>query len=327
MPLVAHFLNVGRGDCTIIELPSGRVAMIDIDNLSILDDTTRAEELEQYHKSLEFILASAATPGQRLDEVFLAKAQERITDPLAYYDANIGASRDIFRLLITHPDMDHMTGLYRLHHQDARKRIINFWHTGPHDFNLADCTEEEWRQGPYDQRDWETYKELRAGTSPKSLQLYKDATGQFWTEDGIQLWAPTEELEALAEERQAPNILSTVLKISHAGRSIVLGGDATGEETWPAIYPFIDMTGITVLKASHHGRKTGYHQPSVKEMSPWLTITSVGTAEHDATKSYRQYSAYTVSLRRAGNIKITIQDDGSVQYAPHDLSQHWKPRR
>ena len=36
-----------------------------------------------------------------------------------------------------------------------------------------------------------------------------------------------------------------------------------------------EMTGITVLKASHHGRKTGYHQPSVKEMSPWLTITSV----------------------------------------------------
>lgn len=30
---------------------------------------------------------------------------------------------------------------------------------------------------------------------------------------------------------------------------------------------------ITVLKASHHGRKSGYYGPAVKEMSPWLTIT------------------------------------------------------
>jgi len=32
MPLVLHFLNVGHGDCTFIELPSGRLMMIDINN-------------------------------------------------------------------------------------------------------------------------------------------------------------------------------------------------------------------------------------------------------------------------------------------------------
>ena len=36
MPLVLHFLNVGHGDCTFIELPSGRLMMIDINNTKSL---------------------------------------------------------------------------------------------------------------------------------------------------------------------------------------------------------------------------------------------------------------------------------------------------
>jgi len=117
-----------------------------------------------------------------------------------------------------------------------------------------------------------------------------------------------------------------VLKITYADRSIVLGGDATADETWATIYPQLDLSGIAVLKASHHGRKTGYHGPSVKEMSPWLTITSVGEKEHDATESYRRYSTYTVSLRNSGDIQITIEDSGRLLYSSN-VEQHWKPQR
>src|SRR4051794_20904123 len=38
MSMVLHFLNVGHGDCTIIELPSGRLMMIDINNSKSLPD-------------------------------------------------------------------------------------------------------------------------------------------------------------------------------------------------------------------------------------------------------------------------------------------------
>src|SRR5258708_26973264 len=41
MPLVLHFLNVGHGDCTFIELPSGRLMMIDINNSKSLPDTDK----------------------------------------------------------------------------------------------------------------------------------------------------------------------------------------------------------------------------------------------------------------------------------------------
>jgi competence protein ComEC len=103
----------------------------------------------------------------------------------------------------------------------------------------------------------------------------------------------------------------------------VLGGDATADETWPEIWPHLDMKGVDVLKASHHGRNSGYYQPSVKEMAPWLTITSVGQAEHDATRKYRQYSEHTVSMRSFGDIRIRIDDDGKLYYPP-GLDDHWK---
>ena len=328
MSLKVHFLNVGRGDCTIVEFPSGRVGMVDIDNLKSLDPDTRAELLADYRKSLKYQLSQPQSIlGQLfLEDRFIKDEEEKLTDPLAYYDAHIGKSTDIFRMIITHPDMDHMTGIHRLHKQDPNKSIVNFWHTGKHDFNLAETTDKEWNDCPYDKQDWDTYKELRDGENPKSLQKYQGDTGQFWTDDGVELWAPTLALEGMAVEKDQSNILSLVLKITYKGRSIVLGGDATADESWSAIYPNLDMTRIAVLKASHHGRKSGYYGPAVKEMSPWLTITSVGEAEHDATDNYRRYSDYTVSLRKAGDICIEIADDGTLYYPPH-LKDHWKAKK
>ena len=61
-------------------------------------------------------------------------------------------------------------------------------------------------------------------------------------------------------------------------------------------------------------------------MSPWLTITSVAQEEHDATDLYRQYSQHTVSLRNAGDVRITVNDDGKWFYSP-DLQPHWEDKK
>jgi competence protein ComEC len=329
MSLKAHFLNVGSGDCTIIEFPSGRIGIVDIYNLKILDEETKSELLQEFAGiSREYLDSKAYKPflAKALEEQYIKKEQEKLTDPLFYYNDNIGQNTEIFRLMVTHPDMDHMTGLYRLYNQEQNKTILNFWHTGMYDFNLSDTSDEEWENSPYDKRDWDTYKALRLSeNAPKSLQKYQGDTGDFWTEDGIEIWAPTKDLEKLAIEKEEPNILSMILKISYKGKSIVLGGDATADETWSTIYPKIDMKGVHVLKASHHGRKSGYHMESVKEMSPWLTITSVGDKEHDATDNYRRYSTYTVSLLKAGDFTIEIGDDGILYYSPN-IANCWKPQ-
>jgi competence protein ComEC len=319
MPLVVHFLNVGEGDCTIIEFPSGNIGMVDISNVQTLDPDTRNELLESYSDA-EYTLAKQAGSAAlaRLEEAFLRKAAAPTTDALEYFDAHLGHTRNLFRMIISHPHMDHISGLHRLYIQEP-KNIINFWHTGYDNFDLDEADWSGWR---YSELDWLAYKQLRRSTSdPKALQNEQGDTGDYWTADGVEIWAPTPELKELAVDKNNQNILSMVLKITYAGRSILLGGDATAAETWPAIYPNIDMTGIDVLKASHHGRNSGYHQPSVKEMSPWLTITSVGQKEHDATEKYRRYSDYTVSMRFTGDIRITIEDDSTLRY-PSVLEDH-----
>ncbi len=130
MPLKVHFLNVGRGDCTIIEFPSGRVGMVDVYNLKVLDDDTRQELLEEYRRSPRyresFYSGYAGASLAAREQEFVKRAEEQLTDPIEYYGYQIGSTRDVFRMIVTHPDMDHMTGLYRLYKQEYAKDIVNF---------------------------------------------------------------------------------------------------------------------------------------------------------------------------------------------------------
>lgn len=183
MPLRIHFLNVGRGDCTLIEFPSGHVGVVDIDHLKVLDPDTRAELLAEFRETSQYRVAKAqGLHASMLELAFLGKQQEQLTDPLEYYERWVGEHKNVFRMIVTHPDMDHMTGLYRLHEQDVSKDIVNFWHAGFNDFNLARATDDEWEKSPYDKRDWQTYKRLRRSEgSPKSLRNHQGDTGDFWT--------------------------------------------------------------------------------------------------------------------------------------------------
>lgn len=319
MPTTIHFLNVGEGDCTIIEHDSGRISLVDLSNVKRLDDTTLEEAI-----SGDMNLAIRKMAGQ--DIALLREAAQKkiapLTDALEYYDAHIGKARDIWRLIITHPHMDHMSGLHRLVNHEP-KAAYNFWYSSKQNFGLD--SNEKWQKsaGRYDREDWRTYKQLRDSDALRTFDQRQGALNSYWKEDGISIWAPTTELVTEAVAKNDPNILSMVLKVSYAGRHILLGGDATGDNTWPAIYPNITMSDIDVLKASHHGRNSGYHQKSVKEMSPWLTIASVGQSDHDVTRKYRQYSDYTVSMRFTGDIKLTIKADSTIVY-PNVLEDHWK---
>jgi competence protein ComEC len=61
MPLVVHFLNVGHGDCTFIEFPSGRLAMIDVNNSKRLPDRDEGA-LAEHHGVQPFVFKAATIP-------------------------------------------------------------------------------------------------------------------------------------------------------------------------------------------------------------------------------------------------------------------------
>lgn len=129
--------------------------------------------------------------------------------------------------------------------------------------------------------------------------------------DGIQILSPTPELVEQANEAGNTNNLSFVLRVAYGGISIILGGDAEGEAWQSMVERYGKDLKCNVLKASHHGRDSGYHQESVKVMSPQYTIASVGKKpETDASNKYRKYSGEVWSTRWKGNITVTIDDKG-----------------
>ncbi len=83
-PLVLHFLNVGKGNRMVANFPSGRLSVIDIDDSRSLSPAEKA-----YLEIVE---------------------EKALTNPVDYIVAGF-PGKDIFRFVLTHPDMDHMSGI------------------------------------------------------------------------------------------------------------------------------------------------------------------------------------------------------------------------
>ncbi|KAB2887281.1 MAG: hypothetical protein F9K32_20200 [Desulfobulbaceae bacterium] len=308
-----HFLNVGHGDCIVVEfVDHNRVAVIDINRSCEFDESSK-KELEQ-----EFMNAVDATTrlSYLLKTISFSdlaeKAGETMTlqDPIEYL--NEKGIHSIFRFISTHPHMDHLTGLNALNENNG---IGNIWI-----LRNTFCQEE--KKLTEDQKvDWQLYTKYRDtmnnpvdGTT--ILRPFDGDLRNFWDEDGIYILAPNEELLKLAHARDNRNIMSYVLLIKYGKHKIVLGGDAE-EDTWKYITDkYADLiTDVRILKASHHGRDSGYYQPAVKLMNPEFTIVSMGKKpKTDASNKYKQYSTHVWSTRWKGNIVFELNADGTGTY-------------
>ena len=180
MPTAIHFLNVGEGDCRIIEHASGRVSVVDLSNVKRLDDTTLEEAISS---DMNLLLRKTAGIDIGLLREAAMKKMAPLTDALDYYDKHLGKTRNIFRLIVTHPHMDHMSGLHRLVRSEP-KEISNFWYASKENFDLD--SDEQWQKvaGPYDRDDWRTYKRLRDSDAVRTFDQRQGVLNSYWKEDG-----------------------------------------------------------------------------------------------------------------------------------------------
>lgn len=311
-----HFLNVGKGNCTIVQFPSGRVGVIDIDDSKTIPD----EELEALA-----ILLGRHSDFLRLREAGLHKAsrllvesvyETALTDPVEYYASHVGVSHvgdrvPAFRFILTHPDMDHMSGLVRL---NERFGIINFWDTR----NNKTIPDDSWESSEFRKEDWDLYQRLRfSESSPKCIRPQRDEVGKFWDEDQIEILAPTDGLSELADATEDYNHVSYVLRISHAGRRVLIGGDAT-VEVWDDVLQNYGrhMLRADVLLAPHHGSKHNFHREAMEAVAPKLVIVSVHAGKDYAYDEYKGLSSEPeiLSTKWWGDIVVTIEDDGTIAY-------------
>lgn len=264
--LKIFFLNVGKGNCVIVDFPSNRLSIVDIDNSKIEDD----------------------------DDV--------LQDPIEFLN-NYYPSTSIFRFVLTHPDMDHMSGLAEL---CAQRSIINFWDTE----NDKEVDLRKIHLGGYKKEDWQIYQQLRKKESdPKVLFNYHDtAPASYWKEDNIKILSPSKEMLALAKDTEEYNHCSYVLKIEHEGIKILLGGDAT-KECWQDI---LDNFGKDELKADvflapHHGSPDNINEDVFKHIKPDYIIVSDDRGHSYDYQYYNSLAKKQVySTKHFGNITLEI---------------------
>lgn len=308
MPMKIHFLNVGHGDCTFIDLPSERLMMVDINNsktLPVEDIVSLAKARDMSVYEFKAITAS----GRSWEDYY----KSLLVDPCDYYKQHF-AGRSIFRYVQTHPDMDHMSGLYRFFWQDEVD-LENFWDSD-HDKTFK---EEDFFNCPYDWKDWLAYQVLRGGVGPgdsthKEHRKTRGHTGDFWTPDGISILSPTVSLIADSNATGNYNNVSYVLKIDYGGRTVILPGDAEAA-AWQSMLDYYPESSMRcdILKASHHGRRSGHHEAAVEAMDPKIVVCSVGKKPAtDATGLYSQHGAQVLSTRYNGTLVATIWWDGEV---------------
>lgn len=313
-PLKVWFVNVGHGDCTIVKFPhSNRVMMIDISNCGAIDEESEKELLASTGIDL-LTAAFLKIMNQPLPSEYAAKMKQYESlcdDPLDVLKTEL-PGESIFRFLLTHPDMDHMTGLYRLFQEASSPSVLNFW-------DVENSKGEADKKGAgYDPRDWYEYERIRNGSSenPKVLHLLRGAEGDYYTQDHIRILGPSESFRRECDSNEDWNNLSQVVRIQYGKASLLLPGDIEG----PAQLDVLDAISTsdlksTILKAPHHGRDTGYLSDFVSAVDPDYTIVSVGKKpESDASNKYRYHTKKKVlSTRFNGTIHAQLFEDGDVR--------------
>lgn len=271
--LKINLLNVGKGNCVIIEHQTNRISIIDIDNSHIDDNNDILTE------PIDFIKK--------------------------YYK-----NKDIFRFILTHPDMDHMSGLDEL---IKLKKIYNFWDTKHN--KIIDVDSDDF--GPYNKQDWLTYQEIRKGNFDITLiYALRDAVSDCcWIKDNIKILSPSQKLINLANEKEEYNHISYVLRLEYKNIVILLGGDAS-KESWDDIYKhYKNKNQLGILKsdaflAPHHGSPNNVNKDVFKSIDPDYVIISDqrGTNYDDYYKSLAKKELYTTKSN--GNIYIEISETG-----------------
>lgn len=216
-----HFLKVGDGDSTIVELPDGNIMMVDIMN---------GRNDYSYNTELE--------------------------NPINYLK-QLTSSRSIYRYIQTHPDMDHLDGFKDLIDVFS---ISNFWDTAntkkkPEDFSNG-FRETDWNSYKTSAKGREL-KILRrtdpiiSDSGPYIYEIYPIAPTQEFIDsaNSAEDWNSLSYIALLVYQG---------FKILFGGDATTavwedvykwINSDSKAKNL---------LSDVTIFKTSHHGRKSGY---------------------------------------------------------------------
>ena len=304
-----HFLDVGQGDCSIIQHRSGRTSMIDVYKARLRSERNALIDL------LRDQSGEVPSPlGSYLSSAWSVNHTHQSTNPIEYLK-NLGVT-NLFRFILTHPDMDHMDGIKALF--DAIP-VFNLWDT-----RNTKTFESHFR---YSDDDWKYYLALRDGMAAygnKRLTLCNGARGAPWndfsvdfgTPDNLHVLAPTPDLIEQANKEGNWNDASYVIVwFTPAGR-VLFWGDAHDRTRQHVLEHYAqDLKGVEIMIAPHHGRDSGGSKEFLSRLQPKLTLFGRAPSEHMAYSAWSGRNLPIITNNQAGNIVIDMSGDQPVVYA------------
>jgi len=300
MPTI-HFLNVGRGDCSIIQHGSGRVTVIDICN---------GNRNARGYRLLKTIAERPSPLGWLTGDYGM---RENPTDPIRYLN-NLGV-RHVFRFVLSHPDMDHLDGFKALVDEIG---IWNFWDSG------VRKEKPNFEGSPYSEADWDCHVTVRDGrhsnitvVTPRSGSHFQfaNAGDPEGRGDCLDVLAPTASLVKAANENGDPNDASYVLIYRTCGGKIVFPGDAH-DGTWEhVIHEHGDkVADCSVLIAPHHGRASHRSYEFLDALRPKLTLFGCAPSKHLAYDAWNRRHLPHITNNQAGNVILEAVSSGINVY-------------
>ena len=280
--LKIHFLNVGKGNCTVLDFPSAHLSVVDLDD------------------------SRSISKAERMNLGLLKKAIP--INPIDYILENF-PDREVFRFILSHPDMDHMSGIETLF---KNRYVRNLW-----DIPNKKPDPGNWDNSPYDKNDWDYYQSIR-NRKKEDLTVVNPLRNAVsdccWVQDGVKILLPNQELINKAEESGEYDHLSYVLRMDYAGVRAIIAGDATK----PALNDIVesynnDDLESDILLAPGHGSKNHVSKEFLDTVKPRLTVVSVAIGVDYDRDTYSQYGR-VLSTKHYGNIQVKIQKDGKIVF-------------
>lgn len=194
----------------------------------------------------------------------------------------------IDRLVLTHPHPDHLGGLAAVAEQLA---VGEFW------------------QGDWQGRG-EDYQRLLRALRRQNVHVrrFTGYTPMAYAGTDLQLWAASGLSGGYADEVEAGNEESLVLRIQHRGFSALLMADA-GLPVEQYLVSRNAVPPCTLLKVGHHGSRSASGEPFLDRLSPRYAVISVGYGNR-----FRLPSAEVLRrLARRGTQLYRTDLDGTVQ--------------
>lgn len=301
MANLIHFLNVGNGDCSFIEHKSGRNTLIDICNGNTKD---RLRESSGLAKSLY-------AQGD-------FKQRYHTINPIDYLKSkNIN---HIHRFILTHPDMDHMDGIYRLFNEF---KISNFWDT-----NNKKSIPSNQDFSMYKKEDWDFYQYLRTTNDVKVLNILSNDKSLFYNRDkdggngdNLYIISPNQYLVDYANITDNYNEISYVILYQMGLRKILFAGDS-GEIVWDIILKDGQLknlvSNIDILIAPHHGRKSGGNNDYLDILKPKLALFGNAKSKDLDYYSFYKRGIKIITNNQAGSILIENIQNNLLIYVTND---------